>query len=209
MRPPPFKGRETKLPPTRATVITPLSPELIWASISDEPGAIERDASTTPDYTLAKSRYGVWNGHGVSAFWNAAQNSWRLLILDLHFTPENMRTLQDRLGGRMGLTELRLITGEKDTRRPFSDLRNMLESLNPRTPGNLYDILVIERRSEFLHDRFAVTGNELWHFGGTVGGLEKRMTAVSRGWNAETQNFITFFNHTWKNLASKAGGGSK
>lgn len=35
------------------------------------------------------------------------------------------------------------------------------------------------------------------------------MTAVSRGWNAETRNFITFFDHTWNDLAIKAKGGSK
>lgn len=209
MREPPFKGRETKLPETKATATPSLSPELIWASISDDCDAVERDAYSTPSYTLAKSRCGAWLDQGVSAFWNAAQKSWRLLILDLHFDGEKVRMLQDRLDRRMGLTELRLITGEKDAKPPFLDLQNILEDLNRKTPGRLYDIVLADRRAEFLHDRFAVTDNELWHFGGTVGGLEKKMTAVSRGWNAETRNFITFFDHTWDDLAIKAKGGSK
>ncbi|SEH67352.1 hypothetical protein [Magnetospirillum fulvum] len=74
----------------------------------------------------------------------------------------------------MSLTELRLITGEKDAKPPFLDLQNILEYLNRKTPGRLYDIVLADRMAEFLHDRFAVTDNELWHFGGTVGGLEKR-----------------------------------
>ncbi|OJX78716.1 MAG: hypothetical protein BGO92_00040 [Magnetospirillum sp. 64-120] len=114
-----------------------------------------------------------------------------------------MGLLKDRLDRRMGLTELRLITGKKDAKPAFLDLRKTLEALNQKTPRKRYDIVLADRRAEFLHDRFAVTDNELWHFGGTVGGLEKKMTAVSRGWNAEARNFITFFDHTWKNLADK------
>lgn len=41
MREPPFKGRETKLPETKATATPSLSPELIWASISDDCDAVD------------------------------------------------------------------------------------------------------------------------------------------------------------------------
>ena len=35
-----------------------------------------------------------------------------------------------------------------------------------------------------VHDRFAVVDGELWHFGGTVGGVLAAFTAQSRGWSA-------------------------
>lgn len=49
----------------------------------------------------------------------------------------------------------------------------------------------------FIHDRFAIVDNELWHFGGTVGGYQKDVSAVSRGWCAWETGAIEFFELAW------------
>jgi hypothetical protein len=49
-----------------------------------------------------------------------------------------------------------------------------------------------------LHDRFAIIDNELWHFGATVGGFHKQVSAASRGWDAAALRADTFFNLAWQ-----------
>lgn len=33
-----------------------------------------------------------------------------------------------------------------------------------------------------IHDRFVLLDDEIWHFGGAVGGVNLHLTAYSRGW---------------------------
>lgn len=50
---------------------------------------------------------------------------------------------------------------------------------------------------DFIHDRFAIIDDELWHFGGTVGGFHSRVSAASRGWRAADHGAISFFEEIW------------
>lgn len=49
----------------------------------------------------------------------------------------------------------------------------------------------------FIHDRFAIVDDELWHFGGTVGGFHATVSATSRGWRAADHGAIDFFEEIW------------
>lgn len=53
-------------------------------------------------------------------------------------------------------------------------------------------------RFDFLHDRFAIIDDELWHFGATVGGLHSKVSAVSHGWHAEQRRASSFFEEAWR-----------
>jgi hypothetical protein len=45
---------------------------------------------------------------------------------------------------------------------------------------------------KFIHDRFVMLDDELWHFGGTIGGFQPNLTAYSRGWyNHGFREFIS------------------
>lgn len=57
----------------------------------------------------------------------------------------------------------------------------------------------------FVHDRFAVLDEELWHFGATVGGLHHGVNAVTRGWGATSTGAISFFGLAW-NQRARGGG---
>lgn len=55
----------------------------------------------------------------------------------------------------------------------------------------------LTRDCDFIHDRFAIIDDELWHFGGTVGGFHSRVSAASRGWRAADHGAISFFEEIW------------
>lgn len=53
------------------------------------------------------------------------------------------------------------------------------------------------RNCSFIHDRFAIIDDELWHFGATVGGFHASVSAASRGWPAKDHGAIDFFKEIW------------
>lgn len=55
----------------------------------------------------------------------------------------------------------------------------------------------LTRDCDFVHDRFAIIDDELWHFGGTVGGFHSKVSAASRGWRAADHGAISFFEEIW------------
>jgi len=58
--------------------------------------------------------------------------------------------------------------------------------------------LHLTKNCDFVHDRFAIIDDELWHFGGTVGGFHSKVSAASRGWRAADHGAIEFFEEIWK-----------
>ena len=55
----------------------------------------------------------------------------------------------------------------------------------------------LTRDCDYIHDRFAIIDDELWHFGGTVGGFHSKVSAASRGWRASDHGAISFFEEIW------------
>lgn len=54
-----------------------------------------------------------------------------------------------------------------------------------------------QKNCNFIHDRFAIIDDELWHFGGTAGGFQAAVSAASRGWRAADHGAIRFFEEIW------------
>lgn len=55
----------------------------------------------------------------------------------------------------------------------------------------------LTRECDFIHDRFAIVDDELWHFGGTAGGFHAAVSAASRGWRAADHGAFDFFEEIW------------
>lgn len=55
----------------------------------------------------------------------------------------------------------------------------------------------LKEDGKYLHDRFAIIDDELWHFGGTVGGFHASVSAASRGWRASEHAAVEFFEMAW------------
>jgi hypothetical protein len=72
---------------------------------------------------------------------------------------------------------------------------------NTRTRGTIQCSIQIRdhlrKDADYIHDRFAIVDNELWHFGGTVGGFQASVSAASRGWNATELGASDFFEMAW------------
>ena len=52
----------------------------------------------------------------------------------------------------------------------------------------------------YLHDRFAVVDGALWHFGSTVGGGHRGLTAASGPWPEDDTRGRIFFEECWRRL---------
>lgn len=50
---------------------------------------------------------------------------------------------------------------------------------------------------DFIHDRFAIVDNILWHFGSDIGASNASLNTTSYGWNANKNGVISFFEELW------------
>ena len=85
-------------------------------------------------------------------------------------------------------------------RNPSCSSANAINSSNRYRSGRL----VVEVRFTlgtkfpYVHDRFAIIDDELWHFGATVGGLHQDVNAATRGWDVDDNDALRFFEVAWE-----------
>jgi hypothetical protein len=110
---------------------------------------------------------------------------------------------------QLAANDIRLLTKDhaevdQDALALFAERAKEINSHSTRRNGQC----VIEvkthltQKFNFVHDRFAVIDDELWHFGGSVGGFHASVSAASRGWRASDRGAIEFFELAW-NAGSK------
>ena len=102
-------------------------------------------------------------------------------------------------------TDIRLLTRPH---REISDdclnkFQNRAREINSHAPKRTKECRIeirmhLTRDCNFIHDRFAVVDDELWHFGATAGGFHSRVSAASRGWRAADHGAIDFFEEIWR-----------
>ena len=133
----------------------------------------------------------------------------RVLILDPHFDEVGVTAIAPALGANQSVRDVRLLTGTGDTAPQYrkETRRSLRQSINAdRTqPGEFVDIgwraALDKTQYPFLHDRFAIVDGSLWHFGSTVGGGSRGLTAASGPWPAAATRAIDFFNQCWSRHA--------
>ena len=123
----------------------------------------------------------------------------RLLIMDRHFDETGVNSLQRAFEGSQA-SDVRLLTGSVDdleTKR--IDLENRINLYRNDQQVNVrWHKTLNSKIYPFLHDRFAVVDNALWHFGATVGGGHPGLNAASGPWPAEETRSVDFFEECWK-----------
>lgn len=83
--------------------------------------------------------------------------------------------------------------------KQFRDYAEMISNIRPKGAAQF----VIEVRFtlmqnfNYVHDRFAIIDDELWHFGATVGGFYSLVSAATRGWRASDHGAEEFFKLAW------------
>ena len=124
----------------------------------------------------------------------------RLLVLDSYFDAVGVHALRFALDYSQ-VYEIRLLTGQtEDDTGPWH--QDLVRRVNMDRLDRLrvdVEWRKLRRRSfPFLHDRFAVVDDALWHFGATVGGGHEGLNAASGPWSAVDARAVEFFNECWK-----------
>lgn len=157
----------------------------------------------------------------VEAAWTA-QN--RMLILDdFLFKPQEGQSQQSRydqilcwLPDGLVANDVRFLTNAHGDRaqqhaiqKQFNERLAAINQSAPRRAGAAKIEIRFSLGSKFpyVHDRFAIIDNELWHFGATVGGLHGLVNAATRGGDAEAHDAVRFFNDAWDGDGDAQRGG--
>lgn len=173
------------------------------------------DSDKFPDVWAIKARLGMHPPAALLAFVQVAQAAQEhILVLDEHlfeeenqeFQPERYNQILEWFPDRFAASDVRFLTsfpGDSSVRasiqKIFNDRADDINTKNQRRDGRLSIEIKFSLGDQFpyVHDRFAIIDNELWHFGATVGGLHRSVNAASRGWDASTHDAVRFFNDAW------------
>jgi phosphatidylserine/phosphatidylglycerophosphate/cardiolipin synthase-like enzyme len=138
----------------------------------------------------------------LQAAWGAKVRIW---VLDPKFSTDDDVVLE-AIVERAVADDIRILCeSHDDSERSrigdsaalLEDIANGRDSPPPRKINLRWLPRLHKDQYPFLHDRFAIVDDELWHFGATVGGGHKSLNAASRGWNARETLAIQFYERLW------------
>ncbi|EJM18911.1 hypothetical protein PMI21_01882 [Pseudomonas sp. GM18] len=207
-----------KLSPTPAVSVVPeaestLKPQLL---IPCEPHYREEGAQYFPDIAAIKARQNVERVQIFDEFSNAilaAQS--RVWIIDKRILSDDgkkpkhnqrLEKVSNWFRDTDQLKSVRILTGappdQNEALDVFSDLsKEVTDRRGPLYPPLDAQIKFTINKFPYIHDRFAIIDDELWHFGATVGGFHRHVNAASRGWDVNAHKAIDFFEMAWKGLS--------
>lgn len=180
--------------------------EILWNSEKGGqysfPTSDEARLRTYSDYPIPLQKFG-------NAVANAQERIW---IVDAYiFTPDNEKPSQrieqilEWLPICLEASDIRLLTKQSQEidEIEIKILEQRAQDINAHAARREKECRIEVRRHltqsdcNFIHDRFAIIDDELWHFGGTVGGFHSKVSAASRGWRASEHGAIRFFEEIW------------
>lgn len=187
-------------------------PKLFWPiykySDCGDNEIVEEDRDEFPEikYIVASfsvAKYWAKNDDTINVkregeFWKALLQSEEAYIVDKRFSPKEFRQILLMLsdGDDMRLKKMYILCQNE-----YSAVRRMYEKRDEIVDGKTIpvDIIVCDMNIGKgapleTHDRFALLDNEIWHFGGTVGGVNAHLTAYSRGWIDSNKVFRQYLN---------------
>ncbi|MDR2265432.1 MAG: hypothetical protein LBE93_18575 [Enterobacter asburiae] len=144
----------------------------------------------------------------------------RILIVDEYFftsgsddikNTNHVQNIRDWFHKELIASDIRILTGSHDkvTKDDLNQVCRQAELINRTQPRRETTCTIAIKTNlsstkfNYVHDRFAIVDNELWHFGGTVGGYMTKVSAVSRGWCAKETGAIDFFDLIWSRVGGK------
>jgi hypothetical protein len=168
-----------------------------------------------PSLTAIKARSAARPPEALTAFVEAAGMAQdRILVLDdFLFKPQEGQSQQSRyekilhwLPDGLVANDIRFLTNAHEDPAEQDVIQNIFNNrivaINQRSPRRAGAAIVeirfsLGREFPYVHDRFAIIDDELWHFGATVGGFHSLVNAATRGWDAEALDAVRFFNDAW------------
>jgi hypothetical protein len=193
------------LPPKPPRIALPK--DILWGCQSGGSPHFPRDLAT-----IHQRRYAP-DPEPMHAFRDAVMNAAeRVWVVDEYFlVPNNGAEPDARVDSvlawfpdSLAASDIRILT--KEHKQITDDMLNRFEqraqAINARNPNRPAKCLIqictqLTHKFNFIHDRFAVIDDELWHFGASVGGFHSSVTAASRGWDAVDLGAVAFFEMAW------------
>jgi hypothetical protein len=146
-----------------------------------------------------------------------------LVLDDFLFKPQEGQSRQSRyeqilfwLPNGLVANDVRFLTNAHEDRAEQDTIQKLFNehvaTINQRAPRRAGAAKIeigfsLGRKFPYVHDRFAIIDNELWHFGATVGGLHSLVNAATRGWDAKAHDAVRFFNDAWDGDGDAQRGG--
>ncbi len=193
-----------------------LVPQILWPTHPGYGDNGESDSTKFPQLTAIKARRSSIPPKALAAFVDAARKAKdRILVIDDYlFKPLEGQSLQNRcdqvlnwLDEDLVANDVRFLTNahedaveQESIQNQFDELATTINQLKPRRSGKITIQIqfTLGSRFPYVHDRFAIIDDELWHFGATVGGLHSLVSAATRGWGADTHDAVRFFHDAWE-----------
>lgn len=206
--------------------VSRLEKQILWPAQKEFGNLSNGDLSKFPKMEAIVSRKHAISVDPLQTFWASFSSAQkRIWIIDPYFfEPENnkgnrqdrIKFVIDKLHENLDAYDIRIVTKSHNTienKNIDEDLLNQFKEhaqLLNEIKAQGQEICKIDFKFnlttnfDYIHDRFAIIDDELWHFGATVGGFHSLVSAASRGWDAEEHGAIDFFNLVWS-AKDKAG----
>lgn len=191
---------------------------ILWAMQTGYGKLSNGDNNCFPEIQAITARNSSDQPNPLATFGDAvSQAEERIWIIDEQIFKPDKGSLEDRINqilqwlpNQLAANDIRILTKSYPTQdelaKQFADHANKINRSSSRRAGQC----VIEVRFtlnqffDYIHDRFAIIDDELWHFGATVGGFHSKVSAATRGWRASDHGAEEFFELAW-NAKSKIG----
>jgi hypothetical protein len=190
-------------------------PTILWPTVvgyGDNPK--NGDSTKFPEWEQMKIRNEANSVAPLAAFVQAAAEAQdRLFVLDeFLFNPANgalnarIDEVLEWLPDSSTVNHVRLLTSSIGTKTEEKIIEDQLKERATKINGlrqSRSTTLAVEVKFTlkinfpYVHDRFAIVDNELWHFGATVGGFHNQVNAASRGWHVDDHAAVRFFEMAW------------
>jgi len=187
-------------------VRTPLKTEILWGCENGGSGQFPRNMET-----ILARRYSA-DPKPLNAFHTAVMNAVnRVWVVDDYFlmpdrgaSPDGrILTILDWLHTGLVASDIRILTKKHDeiTEDALQLFQMREQEINAKQARRATRCSIQVSTGlagfDYIHDRFAIVDDELWHFGATVGGFHASVNAASRGWSAVDSGAIEFFELAW------------
>jgi len=201
------------------------APCILWPTAKGYGENGGSDSARFPLLSTIKMRRSARPPEPLQAFLEAAWHAQdRILVLDdFLFKAKDGQSQQSRydqillwLPDWLAANDVRFLTNAHGSRAEQAAIQQLfaaratdINNASPHRTGKATIKIQFSLGSTFpyVHDRFAIIDNELWHFGATVGGLHGDVSAATRGWDIAHHDALRFFEDAWAGDGDLSNGG--
>ena len=190
---------------------------IFWAAQTGYGNLPNGDRNSFPEMRAIAERYSAEKPNPLATFGEAvAQAQNRVLLIDQYLLNPDKGNRQDRIDHILRwmpetilANDIRFLTkshntnGNKevdnDLAKKFQEHAEIINLFRPKGGGQcaIEVRFTLTQNFDYIHDRFAIIDDELWHFGATVGGFHSQVSAATRGWRASDHGAVDFFELAW------------